>query len=204
VAGIGPKQGPPGTPSTWTTYLASDDAGETAGRVKAAGGQVLVEPMDVMDVGRMAVAADPGGAVFGIWQARSHTGFGLADEPGSVIWNENMSREFDRNKAFYQAAFGYEVADMEGTGFRYATLRVGGRDVAGLGELDSSFPAEIPAHWMAYFAVTNTDTTAAAASAAGGGVMRPPWDTPYGRMAIITDDQEAVFALISQPAASEG
>ena len=82
MAGIGPKQGPPGTPAAWTTYLASDDADETAGKVKAAGGQVLMEPMDVMDVGRMAVAADPGGAVFGVWQARAHTGFGLANEPG--------------------------------------------------------------------------------------------------------------------------
>ena len=31
---------------------------------------VVTEPIDVMDVGRMAVAADPGGAVFGVWQAR--------------------------------------------------------------------------------------------------------------------------------------
>src|ERR1017187_3041286 len=68
VAGIGPKQGPPGTPAAWTTYLASDDVGQTARKVKAAGGRVLMEPMDIMDVGRMAVGADPGGAVFGIWQ----------------------------------------------------------------------------------------------------------------------------------------
>ena len=204
VAGIGPKQGPPGTPAAWTTYLASDDADETAGKVRAAGGQVLMEPMDVMDVGRMAVAADPGGAVFGVWQARAHTGFGLANEPGSVCWTENMSRELDRNKAFYQAVFGYEYSDIESTGFRYATLKVGGRDVAGIGELDSSFPAEVPAHWMVYFLVTDTDTTVATAGAAGGSVMRPPWDTPFGRMAIITDDQGAVFAVMSQPAASEG
>ena len=69
-----------------------------------------------MDVGRMAVAADPGGAVFGIWQARAHTGFGLANEPGSVCWNENMSRELDRNKAFYQAVFGYEYSDIRAPG----------------------------------------------------------------------------------------
>ncbi len=57
---------------------------------------------------------------------------------------------------------------------------------------------------MVYFLVTDTDTTAATAGAAGGSVMRPPWDTPFGRMAIITDDQGAVFAVMSQPAASEG
>ena len=74
-----------------------------------------------------------------------------------------MSRELDRNKAFYQAVFGYEYSDIESTGFRYATLKVGGRDVAGIGELDSSFPAEVPAHWMVYFLVTDTDTTVATA-----------------------------------------
>ena len=71
---------------------------------------VLMEPFDVMDVGRMAVAADPGGAVFGVWQARMHTGIGVANEPGSLTWNENMSRNFDGNKAFYQAVFGYTSA----------------------------------------------------------------------------------------------
>src|ERR1035438_4536713 len=125
VAGIGPKQGPPGTPAAWTTYLASDDADQTSRRVKAAGGHVLMEPMDIMDVGRMAVAADPGHAVFGIWQARAHIGVGLANEPGTLCWNENFSRDFDRNKAFYQAVFGYEFGDIGDISFNYATLKVG-------------------------------------------------------------------------------
>ena len=110
VAGIGPSQGPPGTPPVWTTYLAADDADQTAAKVTKAGGQMFMEPFDVLDVGRMAVAADPGGAAFGIWQARAHTGAGLANEPGTLCWNENHTRDFDRNKAFYQAAFGYAMA----------------------------------------------------------------------------------------------
>ncbi|HEY1319469.1 MAG TPA: VOC family protein, partial [Streptosporangiaceae bacterium] len=73
VAGIAPQQGPPGTPTVWTIYLASDDVDATAGKVTAAGGQVLAEPVDVMNFGRAAIAADPAGAAFGIWQARQHT-----------------------------------------------------------------------------------------------------------------------------------
>src|SRR5262245_42037410 len=95
VAGIGPKQGPPGAPSARTPYIATGNADEAAGKVKAAGGQVLVEPMDVLDVGRTAIAMDPGGATFGIWQARTHTGVGLANEPGALCWNENLSRDLD-------------------------------------------------------------------------------------------------------------
>ena len=118
VAGIGPKQGPPGTPSVWTTYLAADNVDETAAKITKARGQLFMDPFDVMDVGRMVVAADPGGAVFGVWQARAHTGAGLANEPGTLCWNENHTRDFDRNKAFYQAAFGYELGDIDGAGIR--------------------------------------------------------------------------------------
>jgi predicted enzyme related to lactoylglutathione lyase len=197
VAGIGPKQGPPGMPPVWTTYLASDDLDDTVSKIKAAGGQTLMGPMDVMDVGRMAVAADPGGAFFGAWQARAHTGVGLANEPGSLCWNENLSRAYDQNQAFYQAVFGYEYGDMSGDGFRYATLKVGGTEVGGIGELPSSVPAEVPAHWAAYFAAADTDAATAAVTAAGGRVIEPPRDSPYGRIAMVTDDQGSAFSLIS-------
>jgi predicted enzyme related to lactoylglutathione lyase len=203
VAGIGPKQGPPGTPAAWTTYLASDDADQTSRKVKAAGGRVLMEPMDIMDVGRMAVAADPGGALFGIWQARAHIGVGLANEPGALCWNENFSHDFDHNKAFYQEVFGYEFGDLGDISFNYATLKVSGIDVGGIGELDTTFPAEVPPHWSSYFAVEDTNGAVAKVSALGGSVARPPRDTPYGRMAVVSDDQGAEFSLISVPVPSE-
>lgn len=204
VAGIGPKQGPPGTPSAWTVYLASDDVDQTAGKITEAGGQVLAAPMDVMDAGRMVVAADPAGAVFGIWQARSHTGMGLANEPGSVCWNENFSRDMDGNQAFYHAVFGYEYGDMSTPEFRYATLKLDGREVGGIGDLGSGFPPEVPAHWSTYFAVEDTDAAVATITTAGGSVLREPWDTPYGRMAAVSDDQGAAFSLMSTPAAATG
>ncbi len=204
VAGLGPKEGPPGEAPYWTTYLATSDADGTAAKVRAAGGKVLAEPMDVMDAGRLAIAADPAGAVFGLWQARAHAGAGIANEPGALSWNENMSRDFDGNKAFYHAVFGYEYGDIGEAGFRYATLKVGSAEVAGIGELDSSFPAQIPAHWSVYFAAGDTDAAAAAVVALGGSVARGPWDTPYGRMAIVTDNQGAFFSLISMATAATG
>jgi len=200
VAGFGPRQGPP----AWNVYIATDDADETAARITAAGGKFLMPPMDVMDVGRMGWATDPAGAAFGIWQARAHTGFGLANEPGSVCWNENFSRDMDGNKAFYHAVFGYEYGDMPDPDFRYATLKIDGREVGGIGELGAGFPPEVPAHWSTYFAVEDTDTAVAAIAGAGGAVTREPWDTPYGRMAVVSDDQGAVFSLMSTPAAPAG
>jgi predicted enzyme related to lactoylglutathione lyase len=203
VAGIGPNMGQADAPATWTTYLASQDVDETALKIKAAGGQVLMEPFDVMDVGRMALAADPGGAVFGVWEAGSHSGMQVANEPGSVTWNENMTRDFDGNTDFYRAVFGYDYGDLSSEGFRYATLDLDGLPVGGIGEIGPEAPADLPSNWATYFAVADADDAVARASKLGGAVIRPPWDSPYGRMAVLSDDQGAVFAVGSSAGGDE-
>lgn len=204
VAGVGGKQSPD-QPTVWTTYIASTDADATVDKAKSAGGQVFMEPMDVMDVGRMAIVADPGGAVFGIWQAGSHTGFQVANEAGSVTWNENFSRDFEGNKAFYGAVFGYTFGDMSNEQMSYATIDIDGRPAGGIGGMEM-FPAEVPAHWNLYFAVEDTDETVAKATELGGKVINPPMDTPFGRQATLTDDQGAPFSIIalSPDQAAEG
>ena len=160
--------------------------------------------MDVMDVGRMAVAADPAGAVFGVWQARSTPGFGLANEPGSVCWNENFSRDMDGNQAFYHAVFGYEYGDMSTPEFRYATLKLDGKEVGGIGELGSGIPPEVPAHWSTYFAVGDTDAAVATVTGAGGAVMRRAVGQPLRADGHVSDDQGAAFSLMGTlPAASD-
>jgi predicted enzyme related to lactoylglutathione lyase len=106
-----------------------------------------------------------------------------------VCWNENFSRDLDGNKAFYSTVFGYEYGDMSIPEFRYATLKVDGKEVGGIGDLGSGFPPDAPAHWSTYFAVGDTDAAVATITGAGGTVMREPWDSPYGRMAVVSDDQ---------------
>jgi predicted enzyme related to lactoylglutathione lyase len=202
VAGIGPKMGPAEMPTFWTTYLATDDADDTAAKITAAGGQLLAEPFDVMDVGRMGIAADPSGAVFGIWQARAHTGIRLANEPGSLIWNENMSRSYDANKAFYQAVFGYSLGDIGA--MNYATLDLDGQTVGGIGEFGPDQPEQTPPSWVTYFGVADTDAAVAKAAQLGGKVIAPARDSPYGRIGIVSDDQGAVFALMSVADGAEG
>jgi predicted enzyme related to lactoylglutathione lyase len=195
VAGIGASQGD--MPVFWATYLASENADETAAKVKAAGGQIIMEPFDVMDVGRMFIATDPGGAVFSVWQAGAHTGAQLVNEPGSMCWNENMSRNYEGNRAFYGSVFGYSYGDIDAGGIRYATLDLDGRPAGGIGEIGSDLPAEMPAAWNVYFQVPDTDAAVAKAVELGGRLVAPPWDTPYGRMAVVSDDQGAVFSVMS-------
>jgi hypothetical protein len=199
VAGIGPKFGPPDAPSAWTTYLAADDADATAEKIKAAGGQVAQGPMDVMEEGRMAVALDTTGAVFGLWQGGRTTGIGLADETGSLTWNEHVSWDFDAGKAFYRAVFGYEYQDVSGDDLRYAMLMVDGREVGGISQYAPGMRAGTPAAWSSYFAVDGTDAAVASAVELGGSVVQPIRDSPYGRIGVVTDNQGAVFSLIAGP-----
>jgi len=197
VAGIGPKMGGEQQPTMWTTYLAVDSADDVAAKIKGAGGQVIMGPMDVMDLGRMAVALDATGGAFGIWQAGKHTGAQVANVPSTVTWNEHMSHDFETAKKFYGAVFGYEFEDMSSEGFSYATLNLGGRPVGGVGAYPQGVPEGIPGSWAVYFGVTDTDATTAKAANIGGTVVHTPTDTPYGRMAMVTDDQGANFSLMS-------
>jgi predicted enzyme related to lactoylglutathione lyase len=199
VAGVGPKMGPPEAPTMWMTYLATSDADATVARIEGAGGQMVVEAMDVTDVGRMAVAVDPAGAAFGVWEARAFSGAQIVNEPGAMRWNEQVSRDFEGSKAFYAAVFGYEYGDMSGDGFRYATVKVEGRDVGGIGDIHAGVPADYPAGWRVYFAVEDTDASVVRVQVNGGSVIREPVDHPYGRMSTVADDQGAVFSVLGAP-----
>ena len=199
VAGLGPKFGPPDAPPAWTPYLATDDADVTAGKIQSAGGRLAQGPIDVMEEGRMAVAVDPAGAVFGLWQGGQTAGIGLANETGSLTWNEHLSWDFDMARAFYRAVFRFEYQDVSGDGLRYAVLMVDGREAGGIGQYMAGTPAGTPAAWTTYFAVDSTDAAVAAAVDLGGRVVQPIRDSPYGRIGVVTDDQGAVFSLITSP-----
>ena len=97
VAGLGPKMNPD-VPTVWLTYVNVDSADETVAKVSSNGGAVLLAPMDVLDVGRMALVADPVGAVLGLWQPRTHPGAQLANEPGAFCWNELITTDSTRRR----------------------------------------------------------------------------------------------------------
>lgn len=188
-----------GQPTAWTTYVSVDDASATAAAVTDAGGTVLVEPMDVLELGRMAVFADPTGAAFGVWQPGAFAGAGLVNEPGAIAWNELNTRDLSAAKEFYGAVFGWAFDDQEMDGGEtYSMIVLGERPVGGVLDLVArEVPEVVPAHWQVYFGVEDTDATIEAARAAGGGVMLEPVDIPFGRFAILTDPHGASFAVIA-------
>ncbi len=195
VAGIGPQQTP--GPPFWSTYVTVDDVDAIAAKVTEAGGEVVMDPMDVLDAGRMAICQDPGGAFFSVWAPGEHVGAGLVNEPVSLSWNELNTRDLEGAKAFYGAVFGWacDTQDMGG-GMTYTEVKLDGNPVAGMMDMTGRVPDEVPPHWLVYFAVDDTDAIAERANQLGGAVMVPPTDIPPGRFAVIGDDQGAFFAVI--------
>jgi len=197
VAGIG--QTPPGQemPAVWTTYLSVSDVDKTAAAITEAGGRIVMPAMEVMKEGRMAVAADPAGAVFGLWEAGNHIGTQVTAAPGTLAWNECMSHDFPAAKAFYEQVFGYGFQDLSSDDFSYAVVLLDGRPVGGVGALPASVPAEVPSNWSAYFWVADADASAAKVAELGGQVLGRPFDSPYGRQVRVADDQGVNFLIIA-------
>ncbi|NLU72996.1 VOC family protein [Streptomyces sp. HNM0575] len=186
-------EGEAAPPPAWTMYLATDDVDAAAHRVTQNGGTMIVEPVDVMDLGRMAVAEDPTGAVFGLWQAKDFKGSQIVSEHGAVVWSELNTSGLDEAKSFYRN-LGIETTPMEGAP-GYNGLAVGGRTVGGMQGLENS-PPGTPSHWITYFAIDDTDSAVDALIRRDGSVLVPPYDMMAGRMAVVQDPQGAVFALI--------
>jgi predicted enzyme related to lactoylglutathione lyase len=206
VAGITPA--PPsgaGFPAMWNVYLASSDADTSAARAEQGGGKILMGPLEIPGSGRMMVGLDPAGAAFGVWQGTGHVGARITGEPGTMAWAEAYTRDAAATDVFYHSMFGYEQEQIgDGAGFDYTVWSLGGPPVCGRLLMGDQFPAEMQPHWLAYFAVDDVDAAAERAAANGGTVNDGPFDSPHGRLAIVSDPQGALFSVIDMSRTSAG
>jgi uncharacterized protein len=193
VAGLG---GEPVAPAAWTTYIQVDDADRAAAAVTDAGGSLVREPFDSLDGGRMAIAADPAGGVFAVWQLGEHSGAAVVNEPGAWAMSILSTPDPEAAKAFYDAVFGWETESFgPATLFRLPGF-VGGepqqpvpRDVVAV-MMHSDAAAWTPDFW-----VHDADAVATRAGELGGSVLMPPSDTGVGRTAVLADPAGAVFSV---------
>lgn len=140
AAGIGPLAGEQQRPS-WTLYLASDDADATAAAITEHGGIIILPAMDVGPQGRMLIATDPAGGVFGVWQAGQHLGASIVNEPGGIVWEDLRSTSPKQAIAFYGSVFGYEMHPLAGAGSDYVTFHQPGDEAPLGGWVGCSVPA---------------------------------------------------------------
>lgn len=201
VAGIGEGDAEPHRPVAWTTMLAADGVDEAAERVRECGGTVGIGPLNAGDEGRLALAVDPSGAVFGIWQGRGLPGAEAVGMPGTVAWSELLTRDAALVAKFYQAVFGLGVDPAGDAGADRLVLGAGGQPTAGVLGLGRELPRERGAHWRTYFAVADTDAATARAAELGARVLEPPRDSRHGRLSTVADPEGAPFSLVT---AAEG
>jgi predicted enzyme related to lactoylglutathione lyase len=196
VAAIMPNPDQDATDFWWNMYFATADCDGTAKRIADAGGSVLTAPMDVMDQGRVAIARDPVGAQFGLWQGRAHIGCQVVNEPGSLVRNDLVTPAAEPARRFYAAVFGYTLErneDMPDLDFTFLR-RPDGHEVAGiLGD-----PSGSSSRWTTTFEVADTDAAVERAGAAGGKATTPE-DMQYARMATITDPFGTEFSVGARP-----
>lgn len=192
IAGMAPPMDE-SQPSAWTCYLAVDNADATAQKIKDHGGQVVMEPMTVGEYGTMAIAIDPTGAGFGIWQANQHTGAQLVNEAGAFSWAEISTADGKAADEFYAGVFGYHLQSMDGGGpdLDYTLYNIGDRTVAGRMVMPDAPPA-----WGIYFGVDDCDAAVDKIKEMGGTIHIEPNDTPFGRMARVSDPWGAQFSII--------
>jgi len=186
-----------GIPPHWSVYLAADDVDSVAAGIRDAGGNVMMEPFDVFDAGRMTLAADPTGAVFGVWQAGNHIGSQLGGEPGTMNWAEVQTRDKGAAQPFYEQVFGYETETMDmGPAGGYVLLKVNGQPAAGLIQIEPEW-GDVPSNWSVVFEVEDCDAAVAKVQELGGSVIREPQTLEgVGRFAAVADRWGAVFQVI--------
>ena len=190
------EQAAQGVPPNLLSYVSVKNADESTAKAKELGATILKDAFDVMTVGRMSVIQDPTGAVFALWQAGDHSGAGIYNVPGSFCWNELMTTDTAKDKAFYTDLFGWGAKTQSFGDFEYTMFQNGERGAGGMLQITPEM-GPIPSNWLTYFSVDDCDAKVQKATELGGKVMKPADDIPgVGRFAILIDPQGAAFAII--------
>jgi predicted enzyme related to lactoylglutathione lyase len=185
-----------GIPPNWLSYIAVENADETAKAITAAGGSLMMEPFDVFDVGRMTVAQDPTGATFAIWQPRTHIGVGVKNELNAMCWQELATGDVEAAKKFYSTVFGWDPQTKGEGAAQYTEIYADGKPIGGMMAIQAEW-GNVPPNWTVYYDVADCDACVEKAKSLGANVCMPPVDIPnVGRFAVLQDPQGAAFNVI--------
>ncbi len=189
----------------WLSYVSVEDADESAAKAADLGGNVVVPPFDVMDAGRMATLRDSTGAHFALWQAKTHHGAALVNEPGSLCWNELYVHDTEAAKTFYGGLLGWTTKTSKSpTGEDYIEFVNGERPAAGMMAIKPEW-GDVPPNWSVYFAVADLKAAIEKAKELGGKVAVPPMEVPgVGTFAFLEDPQGAYLAVIEMVPGTAG
>jgi uncharacterized protein len=182
--------------SAWLSYIAVDDVEASIAKIRAADGEVFMGPHDVFTAGRMALARDPQGAHFAIWQGLDHKGAQVQNRNNTICWNELATSSVTGAQKFYSNAFNWDVRPSQNPDMQYHELFIEDQGIGGMLEMTEEW-GEVPPHWMVYFQVADCDASVEKAKSLGAEVCVPPTDIEHvGRFSVVSDPQGAVFSMI--------
>jgi hypothetical protein len=200
-----PEQTSRGIPSHWNLYIAVESADAAVAQATRLGGTVLALPFDVFDAGRMAVIQDPTGATVSLWEVKKNPGIGITGLDGTLCWADLNTPDRARAGQFYSDLFGWEIMkEDEDSVHNYWHIKNGEEFIGGIPPCEHQ-PPGVPAHWLAYFFVSDCDATSAKAKKLGARLYMPPTDfQDVGRISVIGDPQGATFAIFKAAARRAG
>jgi predicted enzyme related to lactoylglutathione lyase len=186
-------------PPFWSGYIYVTDVDATCAKAKALGGTVCREPWDITGMLRMAVIADPTGAMVNIMQPfpREQGKMVTPGSLGTVGWCELHAGDLDAAWTFYAEMFGWTKGvsmDMGAMG-TYQLFQIDGKDVGGMMKKQAMMPQAV---WLYYFKVDGIDAAAARITQQGGTIAMGPHQVPGGQWIVMAmDPQGGTFALLS-------
>ena len=184
-----------GMPPSWTSYVTVADTDAAVARAGELGGAAIRPAFDVLDVGRMAVLADPQGAVFAVWEPRGAIGAERVNDVGCMCMNELATTDIDAAGRFYGGLFGWttETTDTGPGGPPLVSALNDGRLNASISLVEEGTPP----HWRPYFTVDSTASTMQRVSELGGSEVLAPLEIGDGSIALALDPQGALFGLFA-------
>lgn len=193
-----PDQTSQGIPPNWLLYVSVESADASAARAAELGGRVLQPAFDVSEFGRMAVIQDPAGAVFALWQPRTHIGIGVESDPGSLCWADLNTPDVSGAVRFYEGLFGWKLSAGEGKDASgYLHILNDGRPIGGIPPAEER-NQNVPPHWMIYLAVEDVFASVEKARSLGAAVQMPATTIEHvGDLSVLADPQGAVFAMFT-------
>jgi len=198
VAGMMTKPDEVKAPPFWAMYVGVPKLEEAASHIKRLGGREHTEVIEVPNVGRMQMMADPQGAAFYIYEpSGAEQRPEGAPEVGEASWHELLTTDWQAAMKFYQQVFGWQPSEAMDMG-PMGTYQMFNRPHGMIGGMMNKPPemANVPPNWQIYFRVPDVHAAVERIKANGGRILNGPMEVPGGDWVVnAMDPQGAAFGL---------
>lgn len=191
-----------GAQPVWLGYVQVADLPAALAKVRANGGNVMLEDVEIPGVGPFAMIADPQGAMIYLMDDQSgmpSAAFSKHEaRDGTCAWNELATSDPDAAHDFYTDLFGWTKGDgmeMGPLGF-YQMYNHGDYGLGAMMKKPEEFPVSL---WAYYFRVPDIDVAKDYVEANGGSIANGPMEIPGGEFVFQGfDPAGAFFSLIGK------